>query len=85
MATMKEFMEYQGTETEPFILDEPIDIFSDEIDHKTPFGIRWGGQTITLNPEHLNAMIEGKYIAIDIEREYVAFLHLEETSKEEDL
>jgi len=77
MATMKEFMEYQGTETEPFILDEPIDIFSDEIDHKTPFGIRWGGQTITLKPEHLNAMIEGKYIAIDIEHEYIAFLRLE--------
>lgn len=77
MATMKEFMEYQGTETEPFILDKPIDIFSDAIDHKTPFGVRWGGETIILKMKHLNAMIEGKYIAIDVEHEYIAFLTLD--------
>jgi hypothetical protein len=81
MATMKEFMEYQGTETEPFILDKPIDIFSDAIDHKTPFGVRWGGETIILKMEHLNAMIEGKYIAIDVEREYVVFLGLDQTQQ----
>lgn len=83
MATMKEFMEYKGTETEPFIVDEPIDIYSDAIDHKTPFGVRWGGQTITLKPEHLDALIQGKHIAIDIEHEYIAFLHLEDTDKED--
>ena len=83
MATMKEFMEYEGTETEPFILDEPIDIFSDAIDHKTPFGVRWGGQAITLKPEHLHALMEGKYIAIDVEREYIVFLHLEDIGKED--
>jgi hypothetical protein len=77
MATMKEFMEYEGTETEPFILDEPIDIFSNEIDYKTPFGVRWGGETITLKAEHLDALIQGKHIAIDIQHEYIAFLKLE--------
>jgi hypothetical protein len=75
MATMKELMEYEGTETEPFIVNEPFDPY--ELENKTPFGTRWGGEIITLKIEHLEALKEGKYIAIDVEREYVAFLRLE--------
>lgn len=75
MATMKELMEYEGTQTEPFIVDEPFDLY--ELENKTPFGTRWGGAIITLKIEHLEALKEGKYIAIDVEREYVAFLGLE--------
>lgn len=74
MASMKELMEYEGMETEPFIVDEPFD--PSELDNMTPFGTRWGGETITLRPEHLEALMSKKYIAIDVEREYVAFLTL---------
>ncbi len=75
MATMKELMEFEGTQTAPFIVDEPF--APNAMENKTPFGVRWGGDIITLKPEHLEALKNGHYIAIDVEREYVAFLKLD--------
>lgn len=71
---------YQGTEQDPFIVDEPFKPV--DLDHKTPFGTRWGGDIITLKPEHLEALENGQYVAIDVEREYVAFLKLDQVSGE---
>ncbi len=75
MATMKDLMEYEGTETDPFIVEKPFD--PDDLENMTPFGTRWGGDVITLTLEQHEALKNGKYIAIDVEREYVAFLKLD--------
>ncbi len=79
----KEKVKYQGTEKDSFIVDEPFKPV--DLDHKTPFGTRWGGDIITLKPEHLEALKSGKYIAIDVEREYVAFLKLEDVKQQQNV
>lgn len=56
----------------PLIIDTPF-----EVDEQTPFGLRWGGKVITLTQEHLDALRDGRYVAIDVENEYVEFLKLE--------
>ena len=42
-----------------------------------PFGKRWRQQTVSLAPEHLRALHEGQYVAVDVQNEYVVFLRLE--------
>lgn len=73
--TMKELLKYEGTEKSPLILDEPFDSY--EMAYKTPFGVRWSDETITLTMEHIEALKGGKCIALDVESEYVVFLRLE--------
>jgi hypothetical protein len=80
MATMKELMKYEGTEEAPFVIDEPFDPI--ELDYKTPFGVRWRSETITLSIKHIEALKNGKYIAVDVEKEYVIFLKLEDENEE---
>lgn len=58
----------------PLILDKCF-----EVGEKTPFGLRWGGKTITLTQDHIKALLSGKYVAIDVENEYVEFLKLGQT------
>ncbi|MFZ4780339.1 MAG: hypothetical protein ACOYM3_33725, partial [Terrimicrobiaceae bacterium] len=41
---------------------------------ETPFGERWGGDTFTLRDEHMDALIDGHTLALDVQSEYVAFL-----------
>ncbi|RYE13990.1 MAG: hypothetical protein EOP45_20335 [Sphingobacteriaceae bacterium] len=55
------------------IANHPFDTETTE----QPFGKRWGGQTITLNPEDLQALQNGKYIALDVMSEYVVYIKLE--------
>ena len=43
-----------------------------------PFGKRWGGDSFTLTAEHLEALKNGKVIALDIMSEYVAFVRFDE-------
>ncbi len=43
-----------------------------------PFGKRWREQVITLNDEHLQALQDGQYVAVDVEEEYVVFLRSDE-------
>jgi hypothetical protein len=54
------------------ILNEPYDVE----ENNGPFGERWGGQIISLSPEHLKALQEGKTVAVDALEEYVVFLQL---------
>jgi hypothetical protein len=56
-----------------------VDAFSDteEADDQ-PFGKRWGGDFFTLTAEHIEALRNGKLIALDIMSEYVAFVRLDE-------
>jgi hypothetical protein len=56
------------------MLDAPVDV--DEKD--LPFGERWGCQLILLNSQHLTALQAGKYLALDVQNEYVVYLKQEE-------
>lgn len=51
---------------------------------ETPFGPRWGGERVTLTPEHLTALQAGKTIALDVMGEYVTFLRLDLNGKRTD-
>ena len=55
------------------IVDEPCDV--EETDR--PFGKRWRQQDVGLTAKHLQALHAGKHIAVDVQDEYVVFLHLE--------
>lgn len=46
----------------------------------TPFGKRWACQWVSLKPEHLRALQQGKLLAIDAQEEYVIYLQLDEVS-----
>ncbi|MFZ4398356.1 MAG: PDDEXK nuclease domain-containing protein, partial [Kiritimatiellia bacterium] len=60
------------------ILDQPFDA-TDGAD--TPFGHRWGGDVVKLTPAHLDAIKGGKTLALDVQNEYVLFVHAEPTPK----
>lgn len=55
------------------------DIFDTEETEK-PFGKRWASQLISLKPEHLDALQQGKLLAIDDQGEYVVYLQMEGTN-----
>ena len=59
------------------IVDGPFSV--EETDH--PFGKRWGGEVMTLTPEHLAALQEGKLVAVDVQGEYVVFLQMEKEAR----
>lgn len=52
------------------IVDE---IFDDENSEK-PFGKRYRHEDISLTPEQITALSEGKRIALDVQGEYVVYL-----------
>jgi hypothetical protein len=55
----------------------------DPLDGDTVFGQRWGsGECIRITAKELNALIEGKIIAVDVESEYVVYLQLDEESED---
>ena len=55
------------------IVDAPFEVEETE----QPFGKRWGGEIMTLTKEHLDALHEGKLVAVDVMNEYVVFLQLQ--------
>jgi hypothetical protein len=55
------------------ILDAPVD--TDETD--LPFGKRWGDQVLHLDSQHLAALQAGKFLALDVQNEYVVYLKQE--------
>ena len=49
----------------------------DPLDGDTVFGQRWGsGELIRITSKELNALMEGKIIAVDVEGESVVYLQL---------
>lgn len=44
---------------------------------KSPFGKRWGGETITINENDLKQLQEGNLLALDVMNEYVVYVKLE--------
>lgn len=54
-----------------------VDDILDAEETEKPFGKRWGNQLIHLNPAHLDALQQGKLLALDAQGEYVIYLQLE--------
>ena len=63
-------------ESEPTlaIVDAPYDTLESD----QPFGKRWGDEVMTLTQEHLDALHNGKLVAVDVQGEYVIFLRLQD-------
>lgn len=55
------------------IVDAPYDT----LESNQPFGKRWGDEVMTLTQEHLDALHNGKLVAVDVQGEYVVFLRLQ--------
>ena len=59
-----------------------VDLAYDSDTSDLPFGKRWHNETVTLLPEHLEALNQGKLVAVDVQSEYVVYLKLADASKE---
>ncbi len=59
-------------EFEPVIAITDEYIATDEAD--TVFVKRWGSQMVTVTPEQLDALQQGRYLVIDVQNEYVVYL-----------
>lgn len=46
------------------------------------FGKRYGQETLKLTPQHLQALQQGKLIAVDVQNEYVLFIELDKECHE---
>ena len=60
------------TEQRIHIIDKPFDTLTDT----TPFGPRYGDEKVLLTVEHLQALQQGKLLAVDVMNEYVLFVAL---------
>ena len=62
------------------MIDEPVVAILDQVcnveETEQPFGKRWRHETIRLTREHLQALQDGRFVAIDVQAEYVVFLEL---------
>ncbi|MBU2731942.1 hypothetical protein [Acidithiobacillus ferridurans] len=55
----------------------------DPMDGDTVFGQRWGsGALVRITAKELNALMEGKIIAVDVEGESVVYLQLDAESED---
>lgn len=54
-----------------------VDDICDVEETGKPFGKRWHHEEIVLRAEHLEALGEGKSVAVDVREEYVVFLKLD--------
>jgi hypothetical protein len=61
-------------ESEPVIAVTDECIAVDEGD--TVFGKRWASQLIEVSPEQLESLQRGKYLALDVQGEYIVYLQL---------
>ena len=59
-----------------------VDLAYDSDTSDRPFGKRWRDETVTLLPEHLEALSQGKLVAVDVQAEYVVYLKLASDQKE---
>lgn len=60
------------------VTDTPIN--ADDGD--TVFGKRWGSEIICMTPEQIEALRQGRYIALDIQSEYVVYLQLADDERD---
>lgn len=60
-----------------------VNTIQDVEETQKPFGKRWRQEQITLTPSHLDALRQGKYLALDVQEEYVVFLKLDPTASDD--
>ena len=60
------------------IVEKPFDTV--EVD--TPFGKRYGDEKVIITAEQLHALQQGKLIAVDVMNEYVLFIELDKSAKQ---
>jgi hypothetical protein len=53
------------------------DCWEDSDQADTVFGKRWGHQVIEIGDSELAALQQGKFLALDVNNEYVVYLRLE--------
>lgn len=61
------------------IVEKPFD--TDAVD--TPFGKRYGDEKVVISADQLYALQQGKLIAVDVMNEYVLFIELDKSAKQE--
>jgi hypothetical protein len=61
------------------IADEPFPLTNTQVNTPiTPFGERWGGEVIVLNQSHLDALLSGQTLLLDVQGEYLVNLRFED-------
>lgn len=50
-------------------------------EENTVFGKRWGSQLFRLTEQNIDALRQGKYLALDIQGEYIAYLEASATEE----
>jgi len=59
---------------------EPVIAITDEFiaadEGDTVFGKRWASQLIEVSPEQLESLRQGKYLALDVQGEYIVYLQI---------
>lgn len=66
-------MSTTNTDQQLAIVEAPYDCDTSE----QPFGKRWRQETITLTAAHIEALRQGKLLAVDTQGEYVVYLKLD--------
>lgn len=61
------------------IIDEMFD--TEKVD--SPFGKRYGSEKLILTAEQLGALQQGKLLVVDVLGEYVMFIELDESAREQ--
>jgi len=56
----------------------------DADEENTVFGKRWGSQLFRLTEQDIDALHQGKYLALDIRGEYIAYLGISATEERHD-
>ncbi len=56
----------------------------DADEENTVFGKRWGSQLFRLTEQDIEALRQGKYLALDIRGEYIAYLEVASTEERHD-
>lgn len=51
-----------------------VDTVEDSDMSDLPFGKRWRHELVTLTPEHLEALRQGRLVAIDVQEVHVGYL-----------
>lgn len=59
-----------------------VDEFCNVEQNPLAFGKRYGQETLKLTPQHLQALQQGKLIAVDVQNEYVLFIELDKECHE---
>lgn len=67
------------SEEQAAIVDAMFD--TEEID--SPFGKRYGSEKLVLTAEHLEALQQGKLLVVDVLGEYVLFVELDKSLREQ--